>query len=207
MKTFCLFYICRGRPGLCLCHFTMTEVLGRLRSGPIRQPRCQILRFRVLQTRAGPRKTKETFSDSWQADLAKRVQRYQPAVDKAKVRLDLTATPRAWLMPSHMAINTERTVAYNNKFRQATPNMNLWLNNDVNKDTKKVGLRLTAEVLPKLSRQTITHLIPFTRRQWKWKRSRLPTQPPPCHPLHPATTSHNINKAMLDVGAVALTGL
>ena len=44
--------------------FTMTEVLGRLRSGPIRQPRCQILRFSVLQTTAGPRKTKETFLDS-----------------------------------------------------------------------------------------------------------------------------------------------
>ena len=100
-----------------------------------------------------------------QPDLAKRVQRYQLAVDKAKVRLDLAATPGAWLMPSHMAINKERTVAYNNKLRQATPNMNLWLNNDVNKDTKKVGLRLMAEILPKLTRQTITHLIPFTRRQ------------------------------------------
>ena len=45
------------------------------------------------------------------------------------------------------------------------PNMNLWLNNDVNKGTKKVGLRLMVEVLPKLTRQTITHLVPFTRRQ------------------------------------------
>ena len=68
-------------------------------------------------------------------------------------------------MSSHMAINTERADAYNNKLRQATPNMNLWLNNDVNKETKKVGLRLMAVVLPKLTRQTITHLIPFTRRQ------------------------------------------
>ena len=66
----------------------------------------------------------------------KRVQRYQLAVYKEKVRLDLTATPGAWLMSSHMAINTERTVAYNNKLRQA-PNMNLWLNNDVNKETKE----------------------------------------------------------------------
>ena len=38
-------------------------------------------------------------------------------------------------------------------------------------------------VLSKLTRQTITHLIPFTRRQWNWKKSRLPTQPPPRHPL------------------------
>ena len=61
-----------------------------------------------------------------QPDLAKRVQRCQLAVDKAKVRLDLAATPGAWLMLSHMAINTERTVAYNNKLRQETPNINLW---------------------------------------------------------------------------------
>ena len=99
------------------------------------------------------------------SQLAKSVQRYQLAVDKAKVRLDLAATPGAWMMPSHMAINTGRTVAYNNKLRQAAPNMNLWLNNDVNKDTKKVGLRLMAEFLSKLIRQTITHLIPFTRRK------------------------------------------
>jgi len=62
------------------------------------------------------------------------------------VRLDLAATPGAWLMSSHMAINTERADAYNNKLRQAAPNMNLWLNNDVNKETKKVGLRLMAGV-------------------------------------------------------------
>ena len=61
-----------------------------------------------------------------QPDLAKRVQRCQLAVDKAKVRLDLAATPGAWLMLSHMAINSERTVAYNNKLRQETPNINLW---------------------------------------------------------------------------------
>ena len=71
-----------------------------------------------------------------QPNLAKRLQRYQLAVYKAKVRLDLTATPGAWLMSSHMAINTGRTVSYNNKLRQA-PNMNLWLNNDVNEETKK----------------------------------------------------------------------
>ena len=44
--------------------FTMTEVLRCLRSGPIRQLRCQTLRFSVLQTRAGPGRTKETFLDS-----------------------------------------------------------------------------------------------------------------------------------------------
>ena len=123
----------------------------------------------ILVMEAGQKKRRARFSHCWRTlsgrQLAKGVQRCQLAVDKAKVRLYLAATPGSWLMPSHIAINTERTVAYNNKLRQVTPNMNLWLNNDVNKDTKKVGLRLMAEFLPKLTRQTITHLIPFTRRQ------------------------------------------
>ena len=148
--------------------------------------------FLVME--AGQKKRRARFSHCWRTlsgrQLAKGVQRFQLAVDKAKVRLYLAATPGSWLMPSHIAINTERTVAYNNKLRQVTPNMNLWLNNDVNKDTKKVGLRLMAEILPKLTRQTITHLIPFTRRQWKWKKSRLPTQPPPCHPLQRLQSRH-----------------
>lgn len=40
-------------------------------------------------------------------------------------------------MPSRMVINTERTVAYNNKLKQATPNMKLGLTNDVNKETQQ----------------------------------------------------------------------
>ena len=45
-------------------------------------------------------------------------------------------------------------------------------------------------VIPKLTRQTITHLIQFTRRQWNWKKSRLPTQPPPRHPLQRLQSRH-----------------
>ena len=74
--------------------------------------------FLVME--AGGRVSHITAEDVFrQPDLAKRVQRYQLAVDKAKVRLDLAATPGAWLISSHMAINTERTVAYNNKLSQA----------------------------------------------------------------------------------------
>ena len=47
-----------------------------------------------------------------QADLAKSVQRYQLAVDEAKVRLNLAVCPGAWLMPARMVINTESTVGY-----------------------------------------------------------------------------------------------
>ncbi|CAH3174240.1 unnamed protein product, partial [Porites lobata] len=65
-----------------------------------------------------------------QTDLSKGVRRYQLPIDEGKLRLDLAAAPRAWLMPFRMVINTERTDAYNNKLKQATPNMELGLTND-----------------------------------------------------------------------------
>ena len=75
-------------------------------------------------------------------DLAQSVQRYQLAVDEAKVRLNLAVCPGAWLMPARMIINTESIVGYNNKLMQAKAGMNLGVNNDVNLGTKKAALQL-----------------------------------------------------------------
>ena len=72
-----------------------------------------------------------------QPDLAQSVQRYQLAVDESKVRLNLAVCPGAWLMPSRMIINTESTVGYNNKLKQASGGMKLGVNNGINLDTKK----------------------------------------------------------------------
>ena len=72
-----------------------------------------------------------------QPGLAKSVQRYQLAVDQAKVRLNLAVALKAWLMPAQMIINTEITVGYNNKLKQAVPGMKLGVNNKVIPDTKK----------------------------------------------------------------------
>ena len=77
-----------------------------------------------------------------QTDLAKSVQRYQLAVDQAKVRLNLAVCPGAWLMPARMIINTENIVGYNNKLVQAKAGMKLGVNNDLNLGTKKAGLQL-----------------------------------------------------------------
>ena len=72
-----------------------------------------------------------------QTDLAKSLQRYQLAVDQAKVRLNLAVCPGAWLMPARMIINTESTVGYNNKLKQASAGMKLGITNEVTSDTKK----------------------------------------------------------------------
>ena len=53
-------------------------------------------------------------------NISKSIQRYQLAVDEAKARLDFAVSPRCWLMPSRMIINTESTVGYNNQLKQAT---------------------------------------------------------------------------------------
>ena len=77
-----------------------------------------------------------------QPDLAQSVQRYQLAVPEAKVRLNLAVCPGAWLMPARMIINTESTIGYNNKLKQARAGMKLSINNDVNSGIKKAGLQL-----------------------------------------------------------------
>ena len=72
-----------------------------------------------------------------QPDLAQGMQRYQLAVDEAKVRLNLAVCPGARLMLARMIINMESTVGYNNKLKQASAGMKLGINNDVNSGTKK----------------------------------------------------------------------
>ena len=75
-----------------------------------------------------------------QPDLAKSIQRYQLAVDEAKVRLNLAVCPGAWLMPARMVINSGSVTGYNNQLKQAMAGMKLGINDEVNTSTKKVGV-------------------------------------------------------------------
>jgi len=77
-----------------------------------------------------------------QPDLAKSVQRYQLAVNEAKVRLNLAVAPMAWLMPANMIINTASVVGYNNRLKQAVAGTKLGVNNTLNTETKKSALQL-----------------------------------------------------------------
>ena len=86
-----------------------------------------------------------------QPDLAK-------IVNEAKVRLNLTMCPGAWLMPARMVINTGGIVGYNNALKQAKAGMKLGINNDVNLGTKKAALQLMdggpSKINPPNSHQT-----------------------------------------------------
>ena len=97
-------------------------------------------------------------------DISKSIQRYQLAVGEAKARLDFAVVPGCWLMPSRMILNTESTVGYNNKLKQATQRMKLGVNNDVNQRTKKRHCGQWTAALVRLTRQTATHQTPFTNR-------------------------------------------
>ena len=115
-----------------------------------------------------------------QPNLSKSVQRYQLAVDEAKVRLNLAVAPGTWLMPARMVLNTGSVAGYNNQLRQATPNMQLGVNNSVNLDTKKVGVRLMDGGPSKIDRRTSHPSNPIHKAET--------SNPNPIHkanPIHP----------------------
>ena len=74
-------------------------------------------------------------------DLSTSVQRYQLAVQEAKLRLDMAIAPGIWLMPSNLVINTESIVGYNNELQKASEDMKFGVNETVNEKSKKVGVR------------------------------------------------------------------
>ena len=85
-------------------------------------------------------------------DISKSVQRFQLAIQSAKVRLDLAISPGLWLLPSKMVVNTESVVGYNNKLKKATTFMRIGVNSDLNipvrRSTQKHNLGSRAVKLP-----------------------------------------------------------
>ena len=71
-----------------------------------------------------------------EADISKSIQRYQMAVQSAKVRLDFAIAPGCWLMPSHLILNAGSVAGYNNRLQRATADMKMGVN-EVNVDTKQ----------------------------------------------------------------------
>ena len=85
-------------------------------------------------------------------DISKSVQRFQLAIESAKVRLDLAISPGLWFLPSKMVVNTESVVGYNNKLKKATRRMKIGINSDLNipvrRSTKKHNFGRGAVKLP-----------------------------------------------------------
>ena len=129
-----------------------------------------------------------------QPDISKSVQRFQLAVQEAKVKLDLAVSPGAWLMPSRMVINTESTLGYNNRLKHVEPSMRLGVNSDVNVKSVSVGIKhnlgKSKVLLPH------TSVVEVKKKANVIKNEPQPTKPPPAKP---DTTKHEINLAVLTV--------
>ena len=63
-----------------------------------------------------------------------------PAVQEARVKLDLAISHGTWLLPSRMVINTSGKIGYKNELRRASPHMRLGVNDNVNVDIKQIGI-------------------------------------------------------------------
>ena len=145
-----------------------------------------------------------------QPDLSKSVQRYQFAVEEAKVRLNLAVCPGAWLMPARMIINTESTIGYNNKLMQAKAGMKLGINNDVNSGTKKSALQLMdggpSKINPPNSHPSnpihkAAMAVKSPRPNEKQTSEKEKEKPPNETPLH------EINKTAVIIGVVGAVAL
>ena len=99
-----------------------------------------------------------------QPDISKSVQRFQLAVQEAKVKLDMVISPGTWLMPSMMVINTESTVGYNNKLKRVTTNMKLGVDSDVNDNgTVSVGIQHNLGTSKKKLPHMLRHYLQFSK--------------------------------------------
>ena len=74
-------------------------------------------------------------------EISKSVQRFQLAIESAKVRLDLAISPGLWLLPSKMVVNTESVVGYNNKLKKATRRMRIGVSSDLNIPVRRSALK------------------------------------------------------------------
>ena len=115
-----------------------------------------------------------------QPDLAKSVQKCQLVVDESKVRLNLAVCPGAWLMRSRMIINVDSTAGYDNELKQVVAgSMKLGVNNSVNQETKRVGVKLMDGGGSKVKRPTGHPCNPI--EQQSEKQSQIKTEKPDNH--------------------------
>jgi len=156
-----------------------------------------------------------------QPNLAASMQRYKLAVDQATVRLNLAVVPMAWLMPAQMIINTASTIGCN-KLKQAVSGMKLGVNNEVNPEAKKAGLKHMAggpstinppnshpsNHIHKVATAESGRVVPPHRKP---ASSETQQAQPPAQKIEPEapdkTPQHEINKTPVIVGVVVLSAL
>ena len=147
--------------------------------------------------------------------------KYQNAITATKVRLNFAVARGVLLLPARMIINTESVVGYNNNLRRATDAMKLGVNNQVNQDTTKSGLKRMAggksKVNPPNNDPSNQIHKQATEAQGLARPSKQSTTPPATTKSDTATPpsskakqdtvdAHHVNKALVAVGALAIVG-
>ena len=132
-------------------------------------------------------------------DLSTSVQRYQLAVQEAKLRLDMAIAPGIWLMPSNLVINTESIVGYNNELQKATLDMKFGVNETVNEKNKKVGIKHNMGE----SKVKLPHVKPDVKKSpvvvKKSSKGKSPVVEVP-----QVESKHETNKSLYMIAAVGL---
>ena len=161
------------------------------------------------------------------------IQRYQETIADTKTRLDFAVAQGVWLMPSRMVINTESIVGYNNMLVIADETMKLGVNNDVNRNTHKISLKLMAGGPSKINSPNSHPSNPIHKQATEAQGIAKPVNPvkrlgpgdPPTdsHGVDPVKhvkdligpgpgdppdkrDSHHVNKALVAMGALVLVG-
>ena len=141
-----------------------------------------------------------------QPDISKSVQRFQLAVQEAKVKLDLAVSPGTWLMPSIMVINTESTIGYNNRLKRVEPTMRLGVNTDVNSKSVPVGIKhnlgKSKVLLPHTSVVKKVKKVNKSKPVVEVVKNDTPSTKPPL--AKPEATKHEINLAVITIAAGGL---
>ena len=135
-------------------------------------------------------------------NISASIQRFQLAVQKARVKLDLAISPGTWLIPARMVINTASKIGYNNELRRTSPQMRLGVNDNVNVDIKQTGIP-KHNFVP--SKNKLPHTIETETKNHETKNINVST-----HNTHKIKTSslinsaHEINLAVLTISAAGL---
>ena len=131
-------------------------------------------------------------------NISASIQRFQLAVQEARVKLDLAISPGTWLLPSRMVINTASQIGYNNELRRASPHMRLGVNDNVNVGIEQTGIP-KHNFVP--SKNKLPHAIETKIKKHETKNI---TKTLKINNRSLINSAHEINLAVLSISAAGL---
>ena len=131
-------------------------------------------------------------------NISDSIERFQLAVQEARVKLDLAISPGTWLLPARMVINTASKIGYNNELQRAGPHMRLGVNDNV-----KIGIKQTG--IPKHnfapSKNKLPHAIETESKKHETEHT---TKTLKINKKGLINSAHKINLVVLTISAAGL---